>query len=135
MQCNRIKLSSPLFFFSFFLFFYRSNSRPTHLSEWVKAVKVNVYKKKKRFKRKLSRSNNQRTRVWTPPHIYTGRAASVHIQYLCNEPDMLHIKLVQRTLQRVNWYHHVRTLLAEQNHVHSLKCKHNIYIMTGKKRF
>lgn len=45
MQQNQIK--PPSLFLFFLSFFYRSNSRPTHLSEWVKAVKVNVYKKKK----------------------------------------------------------------------------------------
>lgn len=60
-----------------------------------------------------------------------GWAASVHNQHLCNVPDMLHFKLFQ-TLQRVERYHHVRTLLAEHEHVQSLRWKHNIY-RTAKK--
>lgn len=62
-----------------------------------------------------------------------GWAASVHNQHLCNVPDMLHFKLFQ-TLQRVERYHHVRTLLAEHEHVQSLRWKHNIYRTAKKKK-
>lgn len=62
-------------------------------------------------------------------HISThGGAASVHIQHLCNEPDMLHIQLFQKHCKELTDNRHVKTLLAEHK-----QWKHNIYRTTKKK--
>lgn len=100
VQRNRITLGLCCFLLLLF-FSKRPKSGPTLCPKWVRDVKVNEYKN---HLRQRSRANNIKNSCWTPPHIYTGRAASVHIQHLCKEPDMLHGETIpSKTLRGVKW--------------------------------
>lgn len=67
----------------------------THLSKRVKVVIVNEYKT---IQENAEREGGDpKNSVLNSNHVSTQEgAASVHIQHLCNEPDMLHIQLFQK---------------------------------------